>query len=157
VAVTLRATFALLPLLLVWLVSGPPDASYAAKVEVAERLGATQQGKLQFLLVAVAAGQAPAGRFVITLDRDYTRGLPAEVRPGDVFWAAGTLMDRATYYGEQYLFFGYPQIYVDQVRSGPFWPSQSSALAALYAAPVYSVVSLYLVAAMLLALPGLSA
>ena len=70
----------------------------------------------------------------MTLDHGYTAGIgsaaassaesPGTHPLGGPFWLHGTLMDRETYFGEQYLFFGYPQLYVDQVKAGLFWPSQ---------------------------------
>jgi hypothetical protein len=33
-------------------------------------------------------------------------------------------MDRDTHYGGQYLFIGYPQLYVSQIKRGIYWLSQ---------------------------------
>jgi hypothetical protein len=41
----------------------------------------------------------------------------------------------------RHLFFGYPQLYVSQVRSGPLWPTQVEALRTLYLAPFTPVLS----------------
>jgi hypothetical protein len=137
--------FILLPVLIVPLVSGPEDDAFAAQVEVVEELGTTQEGKLQFSLVRLVDGPGPAEQFVVTLDVGYTQGASGHLRPGDVLWVDGTLMDPETYFGEQYLFFGYPQLYLSQVKTGPWWPSQASDLRALYLSPVVPVTSLFLV------------
>lgn len=140
--------FALLPFLLGLLLAGPERSSYAAEVGTVEHLADTQEGELQFFLVSAVAGRSPADRFVITLDRNYSAGMPAAVTPGDALSVEGTLMDKETYFGDQYLFFGYPQLYVSQVKTGLFWPSQISAMRTLYLAPASSVVALYAIFAL---------
>jgi hypothetical protein len=137
--------FALLPLGLVQLTSQPDKKAYVCRVETESLLGSTLGGELQFLLVRALGGRAPADTFVITVDHDYTRGAKGAVLPGQAFWVEGTLMDRDTYFGEQYLFFGYPQIYLSQIKTGLFWPDQLSDLWRLYLSPVTSLASLYLV------------
>ena len=148
--------FAALPLIIVWVSPGLDTDGFVCRAEVKTRLAETLGGKLEFLLAEALDGRPPADRFVVTLDHGYTAGIPrgpaspggsGETQPGDAFWLHGTLMDRETYYGEQYLFFGYPQLYVSQVRSGLFWPSQLRRLKDLYLAPVYAPASLYLIVA----------
>ena len=150
--------FAVLPLIIVWAFPGVDGDGFVCRVGVEDRLAETLDGKLEFLLVDAVQGHPPASRFVVTLDHGYTAGIgPAsgssaespEAQPlGGLFWLHGTLMDRETYFGEQYLFFGYPQLYVDQVKAGLFWPSQMDRLQSLYAAPLTTVVSVYLVGAL---------
>jgi len=102
-------------------------------------------------------GRAPGERFVATIDHGYTAGVETGAAldgeespvspaiPRESFWLQGTLMDRLTYYGEQYLFFGYPQLYVSQVKNGFLWPSQVERLKRLYRAPLATLGSVYLV------------
>ena len=47
------------------------------------------------------------------------------------------------YYGEQYLFFGRPQLYVSQVKTTLLWPSQIHRLEELYLSPFVTVASVY--------------
>ena len=136
--------FALLPLGLVLPISGTDERAYVCEIEARSSLASTMGGKLQFLLVEALDGRSPAPVFVITIDRDYTRGA-AEVSTGDVLWVEGTLMDQETFFGEQYLFFGHPQIYVSQIKTGALWPDQRTDLGSLYLSPVTSFASLYLV------------
>ena len=54
-------------------------------------------------------------------------------------------MDRETYFGPQYLFFGYPQLYVRQLKGAVLWPTQVERLYRLYLAPFTGLTSVYLV------------
>ena len=45
------------------------------------------------------------------------------------------------FYGDQYLFFGYQQLYVSQVKSTLLWPSQIDRLKTLYLSPLVTVAS----------------
>jgi hypothetical protein len=47
------------------------------------------------------------------------------------------------FYGDQYLFFGRPQVYVSQVKTTLFWPSQIHRLETLYLSPFVTVASVY--------------
>lgn len=140
----LMLVFAVLPVGLVLSISGPDERAYVCEIETRSSLASTMGGKLQFLMVRALEGRAPASDFVITTDGDYTRGAE-QVSPGDVLWVEGTLMDRETFFGEQYLFFGHPQIYVSQIKTGTLWPDQRTDLGRLYLSPVTSFASLYLV------------
>ncbi len=137
--------FALLPLGIVLMTSGPDERAYACQVETDSVLGSTLGGKLQFLLAQTLEGRAPASQFVIAVDHGYTRGVDDQVLIDEVFWVEGTLMDRDTYFGEQYLFFGLPQIYVSQVKTGGFWPDQRTDLGTLYVSPATALLALYFV------------
>jgi len=149
----LAVLFLALPVLLVLVLPGTDDQAFQCRARIESRLAQTLGGKLEFLLVTGTGGRPPAEEFVIAVDHGYTSGLPNEavsgagsaVQPGMTIWLQGTLMDRDTYFGEQYLFFGYPQLYVDQIKTGAFWPSQVERLGSLYLSPVATVLSLYLV------------
>lgn len=150
-AVIFLAAFAILPLGLVAARPGVDVDAFVCKVEVDSRLAETLEGRLEFLLVRGVDGRLPADRFVITIDHGYTAGAdsaptsaPAYAH-GRTLWLDGTLMDGDTYFGDQYLFFGYPQLYVSQVKSGLFWPSQMQRLESLYLSPFTALGSLYLV------------
>ncbi|GEM_PF-1367598 len=136
--------FALLPLGVVLLTSGPDERAYVCRVETESVLGSTLGGQLQFLPARTLDGRAPGSEFVINVDHAYTRGVDREVAPGEVLWVEGTLMDPDAYFGEQYLFFGLPQIYVSQIKTGVFWPDQRRDLVTLYGSPVSAVPALYL-------------
>jgi len=136
------------------LVAAGPRAdvdTFLCKIEVESRLAETLEGKLEFLLVRGIGGGPPSDLFVITIDHGYTAGVDdeaASVRasaPGGKFWLQGSLMDKDTYNGEQYLLFGHSQLYVSQVKSGLFWPSQVQRLKSLYLSPFTALASVYLV------------
>ena len=143
--------FAAVPLGLVAADPGIGADAFVCKIEVQSRVAETLQGKLEFFLVQGVDGRPPADRFVVAIDHGYTAGVedaPASTptsAPGRTFWLQGSLMDKDTYYGEQYLFFGYPQLYVSQVKSGSLWPSQVERLESLYPAPFIALGSVYLV------------
>ena len=151
------AGFMALPLVVVAASPGGDDEAFVCRAEVESRLAETLEGKLEFLLVNALAGRPPAERFVVTIDHGYTGGVDenlgeasadaSETAVGHVLWLQGSLMDRDTYFGEQYLFFGYPQLYVSQVKSGLLWPSQVERLKSLYFSPVAAPASIYLVGA----------
>ncbi len=145
--------FVVLPLIFISLSKGMDRGAFVCRARVVSPLAETLNGELEFLLMDPVAGSPPAGgRFVVALDHGYTRGIPDTADPskqtfdvGEDFWLEGRLMDRDTFFGPQYLFFGYPELYVSQVRSGTFWPAQLDRLRTLYLAPVSSVGVVYLV------------
>ena len=157
VAACFAVAFAVAPLLVVLAAPGVDHGEFVCRAAVDSRLAETLEGKLEFLLVHVVEGRAPAERFVVTIDHGYTTGVAVvpespsvdvpQTAPGDEFWLQGSLMDKDTYFGEQYLFFGYPQLYVSQVKSGVLWPSQVDRLKTLYFSPVATVATFYLVVA----------
>jgi hypothetical protein len=152
VAIALLAVSALLPVLLVLAFPGVDQDEYVCRVRIEGRLADSLGGRLEFLRVKEVAGRTPAETFVVTIDHGYTAGVPQEVTPADdsvvaagrTLWLEGTLMDEETYFGEQYLFFGYAQLYVRQVKSGALWPSQVAGLRLLYLSPVTTLASVYL-------------
>lgn len=152
--VCLLVAFVVLPLVVVAVAPGLDEGAYVCKVEVESLLAETLEGGLEFHLVRGLEGRVPAERFVITVAHGYTAGLRQAPGGGagsaavaGEFWLQGTLMDRETFFGEQYLFFGRPQLYVSQVRHGVLWPSQIARLKNLYAAPLTAVGAVYLVGA----------
>jgi hypothetical protein len=157
-AVAFLVAFAVLPVIVVFIANGTDRDAFVCRVTVKEPLGATLGGKLEFLLVDTLDGRPPAKEFVVTLDHGYTRGIAGAPSPpvgstrtesvdlprtpvGTTFSLEGTLMDRDVFYGDQYLFFGYPQLYVSQVKAGLLWPSQIGRLGRLYLTPFVSLVS----------------
>ncbi|HLA80260.1 MAG TPA: hypothetical protein VJP78_01335, partial [Thermoleophilia bacterium] len=145
--------FIVLPFIVMGASPGLDHDAFATMAKVDSRLAETLNGKLEFFLVSRRDGRAPADRFVLTIDHGYTAGIgsapgsadnPGLIR-GELVWLQGSLMDRETYFGEQYLFFGYPQLYVSQVKSGLLWPSQLERLGRMYLSPVTGVGSGYVV------------
>ncbi len=158
----LVVAFAVLPFGLIWAAPGVDGEAFVSWAAVESRLAGTLGGKLEFFLMEGLGGRPPAERFVITIDHGYTAGVNPQVdpakaeagapqdralEPGRTLWLQGTLMDPDTYYGEQYLFFGYPQLYVSQVKSGFLWPSQLERLKSLYFSPVATPAAVYLLGA----------
>lgn len=159
--VVLLLAYLLLPLVVMFALPGVDRDAFVCRVEVKERLAETLGGQLEFLRVNRLDGRAPAETFVAVLDHGYTAGIePAPERGpagsegepglpptpvGSMFDIEATLMTREVFYGEQYLFFGYPQVYVSQVRDAFLWPSQVSRVQALYVSPFVSLASIYFV------------
>jgi len=74
---------------------------------------------------------------VLSFDESYTRGWePAVVSIGGTYWIEGSIMTPEVYFGEQYIFYGPPQLYVRQVKTGYLWPDQKTELRALYLSPL---------------------
>lgn len=143
VALTALVLFVLVcPLAVVQFIPTDSPQPYVFEALIQEELAQSNDGELAFLLVERVAGKAPAQEFVVTISRAYTRGQSAvSFRPGEQIWMQGTLMDPETYYGEQYLFFDRPQLYVRQVKDGLLWPDQKTELRILYLSPVQSLSS----------------
>ncbi|OFW62155.1 MAG: hypothetical protein A2133_03525 [Actinobacteria bacterium RBG_16_64_13] len=141
------------PFAVVAILPGTDEGGFTCRAEVRSRLAETLGGTLEFLMMSALEGEAPAEAFVATIDHGYTAGVeggpqsaPAdfpETAAGQKFWLQGSLMDKDTFFGEQYVFFGYPQLYVSQVKTGPFWPSQTDRLKTLYWSPVLSLGMVY--------------
>jgi len=53
----------------------------------------------------------------------------------------GNIMTQDVFYGEQYLFFDYPQIYVSQIKDKGLWPNQKTELRIMYTAPIRNISS----------------
>lgn len=91
-------------------------------------------------------GEAPATEVVILVSSGLTRGQSNVVfQPDQEFWGHGWLMDPEKYTGEQYLFFGQPQVYLWQIKGSMYWPDQVIALKLLYQAPIARLTAFYYV------------
>lgn len=133
----LVAAYLVVPILTVELHPRVGGEDCVARVEVVGKLNETLAGKLQYFKVRSLKGRSPASEFVVTIDRDYTRVAgPALLEAGDRFRVAGGLMTPEIFYGDQYLFFGLPQIYASQIKEGLFWPTQRIEMRILYLAPL---------------------
>jgi hypothetical protein len=130
----------LIPLVIVQVMPTDSPEPYLFKARFEGHLGTSSNGSLTYHQVSVLEGEAPASTVVVALDRNYTRGLCADITsPGAESWLQGSLMTREVYYGEQYLFFGPPQIYVRQLKSGMLWPDQTKELSILYLSPLSTI------------------
>jgi len=133
----LGAVAVLLPLLIVQVVPTDTEEPYVFRTHQAEYLGASTNGYLQYHRVEILEGTAPASEIVVALDQNYTRGLDVTgLSAGTEAWMQAGLMTPDVFYGDQYLFFGLPQVYVRQVKMGVLWPDQWSELRVLYLSPV---------------------
>ncbi len=133
---------ALIPLVAVQVIPTDSPEPYLFKARFEDHLGTSSNESLSYHEVSVLQGKAPTTTIVVALDRNYTRGLSPDITStGTESWMQGSLMTREVYYGEQYLFFGPPQIYVRQLKSGVLWPDQATELRILYVSPVTTVLA----------------
>lgn len=130
-----------LPVFVVLVYPTDNPQSYVFEVRVTEKLGETLEGKLRFYRVERIQGNTPAEIFVVTIDDPYTRGGQSPDYTGSSIWMMGSLMTPEVYFGEQYLFFDQPQLYISQVRTGWLWPDQVSGLTMLYDSPATSLLA----------------
>jgi len=130
-----------LPLIIVHVYPTDSPQTYVFEGRVIEKLGETPEGKLRYYLVKHIQGNVPAEEFVVTVDDSYTRGGQSPDYVGSSIWMMGDLMKPEEYYGDQYLFYEKPQIYVSQVRTGWLWPDQVSGLTILYGSPATSLLA----------------
>ncbi len=130
-----------LPLIIVHVYPTDSPQTYVFEGRVIEKLGETLEGKLRYYQVKHIQGNVPAEEFVITVDDSYTRGGQSPDYVGSSIWMMGDLMKPEEYYGDQYLFYEKPQIYVSQVRTGWLWPDQVSGLTILYGSPATSLLA----------------
>jgi len=108
---------------------------FEARLE--EMLGQSNNGQLTYVAATTLDGPAPAKDVVLSFDRNYTRGWdPAKLDTGVNYWVEGSLMTPEVYFGEHYIFYGPPQLYVRQVKTGLLWPDQLTELRVLYLSPV---------------------
>jgi len=134
---TLALAAAFLPLLLVQIVPSDTVDQYGFKAEVVQTLGDSGNGQLQYFRAVVLTGMAPDDVLVTALDRNYSRGYtPGSIAPESTCWFKGDLMMPDVFYGEQYLFFDTPQVYVRQVKTGLLWPDQWTGMRVLYLSPL---------------------
>jgi len=112
-------------------------SEYVFEARVDERLGISTNGQLTYLAASTLNGDAPADDVVLSLDENYTRGWePAKVDTGAAYWFEGSLMTPQVYFGEQYIFYGPPQLYLRQMKTGALWPDQQTELRMLYLSPL---------------------
>ena len=124
------------PLATVQLIPTDTTEPYVFRARIAAYLGESSNSQILYFRADTLDDAAPAQALVIALDRSYSRGMnPSHVVPGFEAWFQGGPMTPDIFYGEQYLFFGLPQIYVRQVKSGLLWPDQWSELRVLYLSP----------------------
>ena len=110
---------------------------YVFEAELNRYLGASADGKLTYYEVSTLDGLAPADKIAVSMDNAYTMGWsPGELEVGGSYWMEGSLMTPEVFYGEQYIFWGPPQLYISQLKTGLLWPDQKSELLALYGSPV---------------------
>ena len=141
ISLALFIAIIIIPLITIQLIPTDAPEPYTAKVIIQEDLGSSASGKLRYLLVENIEGTAPP-QFVAALDTAYTRGLDKISLPaGKELWIQGSLMTRDIFYGAEYLFFDYPQIYVRQIKERGLWPDQITELRIMYAAPITNLSS----------------
>lgn len=127
----------LIPLVIVHIIPTDTVEPFVFDARLTAMLAESGGGKLQYYRADVLDGSAPASTVVVALDRAYSRGYdPETTSVGLTAWMQGSLMTPDIYYGEQYLFFDRPQVYVRQVKTGLLWPDQWSELRVLYLSPV---------------------
>ena len=134
---------------------GAEDPRYIIHAQIREMLGETEtlMTKFQYFLVEKLAGDAPATEFVVLISTGrggLTRGLSnVKLESNQEFWGHGFFMDPARYenMGDEYIFFGLPQVYLWQIKGTLLWPDQTTALKLLYQAPIARLTALYYVVA----------
>ena len=130
-----------IPLIVIKAIPSDSTAQYNCKVAITEDFGSSLKGKLKYYLVRNIEGDSPS-EFVATLDSSYTRGLSRiTLNTGEEVWMQGNIMTQDVFYGEQYLFFNYPQIYVSQIKDEGLWPNQKTELRIMYTAPIRNISS----------------
>jgi len=138
----LLTSIIIIPLIVIKIIPSDSPAQYNCKAAILEDFGSSLEGKLKYYLVRNIEGVSPP-QFVATLDTPYTRGLSSiALTTGKEVWMQGNIMTRDVFYGEQYLFFDYPQIYVRQIKESGLWPDQKTELRIMYSAPLINASSL---------------
>jgi hypothetical protein len=134
------------PLIVIQIIPTDSPQPYVSKVAIVDKLDETLNGKLQYYLVEHVEGSSPSQEFVITMDVPYSRGMEkVSLDPGQSVWVQGSLMSREGFYGEHYLFFDKPQIYVRQAKQALLWPDQVTELKILYTSPIGLLVGFSLI------------
>lgn len=138
--ITLIIVIVALPLFVVQIIPTDSPEPYVFKSRIIEKLDETLGGTLQYLLVEYFEGNAPASEFVVAISSSYGRGFSsADLEANEELWMQGSLMTPDVYFGEHYLFFDRPQIYVRQIKGEVFWPDQITELRILWASPITSL------------------
>jgi hypothetical protein len=143
ILIILVVLFLALPFLIVHFTPATSPEPYVFRAHILEKLRETLQGKLGYFLVEGLEGSSPAAMFVVTIDSAYTRGSSRlDPEKDRQVWMQGSVMTPDVFYGEHYLFFGYPQLYISQVKTGALWPTQIIELRILYLSPLTAFLSL---------------
>jgi hypothetical protein len=147
VIVVLLLAVMVVPVGIVQVIPTDSPQPYVFQARIRQKLDETLQGQLQYFLVDRISGEAPAAEFVVLIDQAYSRGYTnVKFEVDQEFWGQGSLMTPEVFYGEQYLFFEHPQIYVSQIKGSLLWPDQVTELKILYLAPLTSILApLYMV------------
>ena len=140
--IILTVAILLFPLVFVQIVPTDSPEPYIFQAKFNELLGETMGGKLRYYSVESIDGISPSPEFVVTIDLDYSRGSSTEsIEKDRELWMQGSLMTPEIYFGEQYLFFDLPQLYIRQIKNSILWPDQLTELRILYLSPVNSLLS----------------
>jgi len=140
--IILTVAILLFPLVFVQIVPTDSPEPYIFQARFNELLGETMCGKLRYYSVESIDGISPSPEFVVTIDLDYSRGSSTEsIEKDRELWMQGSLMTPEIYFGEQYLFFDLPQLYIRQIKNSILWPDQLTELRILYLSPVNSLLS----------------
>jgi hypothetical protein len=142
VSILLSLIYLIVPVVTIQIIPTDNPQPYIYEVEILEKLDEPLDGKLEYYRVTTVQGTSPDQVFVSVIDKAYTKGSGAVMLKVDQrVWMQGDLMTPEVYYGEQYLFFGLPQIYVSQLKPGLLWPDQVSELTLLYGSPATSLLA----------------
>ena len=157
VATILTLAYLLIPVITIIIIPTDTPQPYMYEAEIIEKLGETMGGKLRYYHVSTIQGTSLDTEFVAAIDEDYTRGAVAvSLADGETVWMQGDIMTPEIFYGDQYLFFGLPQVYVRQLKPGLLWPDQVSELPLLYGSPATTLLApVSTVIALLEGVPGL--
>jgi hypothetical protein len=134
---TLFVVFLGLPWVVIQFIPGDSIEPFEFRAVLHHELGRSANGQLTYWQTDVHEGDAPGATIVLAFDRNYTRGFTDSTAvPGASVWFQGGPMTPEVFYGEQYLFYGLPQVYVRQVKTGLLWPDQWTELRVLYLSPL---------------------
>lgn len=136
----LSVVFVCLPWVVIQFIPGDTMEPYEFRASLHRELGRSTSGQLVYWQADAEEGDAPGDTIVLAFDRSYTRGfVDSTAVQGASAWFEGGLMTPEVFYGEQYLFYGLPQVYVRQVKSGFLWPDQWTELRLLYLSPLQTL------------------
>jgi len=142
IIILLAIAIVLVPLVVVQVIRPHQLGAYAPKVRVTKFLDQNSKGLLKYFLVERVEGEAPGDTFVIAVQYNFSEGISSvEVKDGQILWVQGPLMTEEIYHPEYHLFFGYPQIYVYQVKGRGLWPDQLIKMREFYLSPFTSLIA----------------
>ncbi|MBN1152111.1 MAG: hypothetical protein JXA58_02775 [Dehalococcoidia bacterium] len=117
-------------------------SEYVFEAGLDERLGTSTNHQLTYFAATALSPGAPADEMVLSFDEGYTRGwVPSNLEVGDTLWVEGSLMTPEVCFGEQYIFYGPPQLYLRQIKTEALWPDQVTELRVLYLSPLSTLVA----------------